>query len=248
MANGGYHFVPVDDPAGRQSKKRPESQKYSREARKHVMKDIGLSRRKDRNGKGWQSKRIELKLVDGGPVNPLLGTGDETQLVHRPAALQQAQAEAIAESVHGAVNDDDLPMIDAVVASTSALGNCVSLLRKGCYLPGLARSLGSCRHDPFVKYPVRMTDRARFLLDTRKYQSHPDPAHRDICIHIYVSIQPPAMLDSVCMYFCHAVKSSRWCSGETMCGVAVVMSRCADRTCSSQPSCPRTSSLSDSVV
>jgi hypothetical protein len=36
------------------------------------------------------------------------------------------------------------------------------------HLPALARALGSTRHDPFIKYPIEMTDRARCLLDTRK--------------------------------------------------------------------------------
>lgn len=37
--------------------------------------------------------------------------------------------------------------------------------------PALAQSLGSGRYDPFVKYPVHMTSRARMLLDHRQWPS-----------------------------------------------------------------------------
>jgi hypothetical protein len=48
MANGAFLFVDVDDPLGRSKARKPASQRYNKEARKHVMRDIGLSRRKEK--------------------------------------------------------------------------------------------------------------------------------------------------------------------------------------------------------
>lgn len=163
MVNGGFHFVPVDDPQGRQSKKCPESQRYTKEARKHVMKDIGFSRRKDKEGKASRFKRIELEVVDGGE-GPASCGGDEAQLVHSPVALQHIYEEGNAAIDLWCDGAEDDQKEDGGWVLTTTTGP----ISPGHNLPSLAKSLGSGRIDPFVKYPVELGHRPRYLLDTRK--------------------------------------------------------------------------------
>jgi hypothetical protein len=183
VINGGFYFVPVDDPAGRQSKKRPESQRYAKEARKHVMKDIGLSRRKEKGVKTSRSNRIQLELVDG--VNTPASSGNrKAQLAHRPGRALHVyeQPSGLADSPEIGEDADE-----AREESTYPLTATEPISREYDF-PSLAMRLGSGRIDPFARYPVEMGNRARYLLDTRK--STLAPPNLKICKRPYKHFVP----------------------------------------------------------
>lgn len=168
QVNGGFYFVPVDDPAGRQSKKRPESQRYAKEARKHVMKDIGFSRRKEKAVKAPRTTRISLEWVDGVEQPSSFGSR-ETHLAHRPAHELHVRIQhgGFAESSEVVEDEDDAREEETYHVKTN------EPINQQSDLPWLAKRLGSGRIDPFARYPVDLGDRAKYLLDTRKSTSCP---------------------------------------------------------------------------
>jgi hypothetical protein len=152
MAGGGFLFVDVDNPTERRSKaNKPASQRYSKEARKHVMRDIGLSRRKDKPAKAPKSRSTnqELNLVDGPAKRPSASHEDTNGDEENAAMLL----------VNGAQSEESLSpfVLQAAEEDMEDL------------LPILARNVGGYRQDPFVKYPIELDHRARQLLDTREF-------------------------------------------------------------------------------
>ena len=159
MAAGVFLFVEVDDPTSRRSKaSKPASQRYTREARKHVMRDIGLSRRKEKPAKAPRPRATsqELNLV-GGPVGRLPRTQKDMNGEEEHAAMLKT---------NGATSEESL--------SPSVLQAAEEGME--CLLPIIARNVGGYRQDPFVKYPVKLDYRARQLLDTREFV-HPGSCH-----------------------------------------------------------------------
>ena len=113
------------------------------------MREIGFSRRKVKQNK-WVNRRSasqDLDIVDG-PTRQLTEVDDDTKQPY--AGLLRDTPEESEE--------------------TSALLPVRQWPEDGedCQLPILAKHVGSHRLDPFVEYPVEMSPRARFLLDTRK--------------------------------------------------------------------------------
>lgn len=147
MANGTFLFVDVDDPLGRTKAKKPASQRYNKEARKHVMRDIGLSRRKEKLAKPSTVRTLcqELNVVDGRRKQ--LGRAKEGAWVQDHAA----------KTHRNGTEEEANPMMDLLAEDDAEF-----------YPAFLASNVGYYREDPFVSYPVEMNDRWRFLLDTRK--------------------------------------------------------------------------------
>lgn len=150
MAPQTFLFVDVDDATGRSNTKKPASQRYSKAARKHVMRDIGLARRKDRTVKGSKLHSVgqEPDSVDGPTAKgPTVELATIRRQEHAPPAYH-----------------DEL---DSHRSSLPPMQGLHETETQPC-LPVVARPVGCYRQDPFVKYPVEMSDRGRLLLDTRK--------------------------------------------------------------------------------
>ena len=138
MAKHNFLFVPVDGPTSRQGMTKPASQRYTKAARKHVMKDIGFARRKDKNGKASTSKEVDPDLVDGVWNHSLRVKAFQHHSHHCADVQPESSDSSIAKC---------LPL-DGQVAFTTA---------NELVLPVVPSNLGSYRRDPFVRYPVYMT-------------------------------------------------------------------------------------------
>ena len=149
MPNGALLFVDVDDPLARSKTKKPVSQRYNKEARKHVMRDIGLSRRNRKPPKTstLRASCKELIVVDGRKEQPGLAGDDPEGWQGRAAKTHKA----------GVQKEEGHPPMDLLAECDAKLSPAFMALHVGCY-----------REDPFVKYPVEMNDRRRFLVDTRE--------------------------------------------------------------------------------
>ena len=140
MAGGIFLFVDVDDPTGRKKATKPASQLYTKAARKHVMRDIGLARRKVK------------------PVKSAIRHGAGGQEPN-PAAKAIRDEQGRADTVDTNWMDERPGLEFATQLAEEDMGRC---------LPMITKQVGCYRQDPFVKYPVEMSDRSRLLLDTRK--------------------------------------------------------------------------------
>lgn len=149
MANGAFLFVDVDDPLARSKAKKPASQRYNKEARKHVMREIGLLRRKEKPAKTsmLSASCKELNAVGGRAKQAGLAEYD----------LEGWQGRAAKTCRTGTEKEEGDPGMDMLAESEAKLSPAFMALHVGCY-----------REDPFVRYPVEMNDRRRFLLDTRE--------------------------------------------------------------------------------
>lgn len=149
MVNGGFLFIDVDDPSGRSNAKKPASQRYNREARKHVMRDIGFSRRKEKACVQTPRLRPSCQapiVVDGQPKQH---SGSHCRLNR---CLQDAAKMSETKSFG---KEDDSPTTSSPVEYDA--DRCAA---------SIAPHIGYYRQDPFVNYPIKMTDRRRMLLDT----------------------------------------------------------------------------------
>jgi hypothetical protein len=148
MAAEIFLFVDVDDPTGRKKATKPASQRYSKAARKHVMRDIGLARRKVKPGKS--------------PMRH--GAGQEPN----PAAKSPRAAETTRDAQGRVDPVDNNGMVERAGQEFATIVLQLPEEDMGHCLPMITKQVGCYRQDPFVKYPVEMSDRVRLLLDTRK--------------------------------------------------------------------------------
>ena len=110
------------------------------------MRPIGFQRRKHRDSAVQLRAPSEVEKAEESP-----DASTDTQ-----SLVQQTSRLDISSAAQGAL------FREALQRSPWALAY------GGHPLPALARSLGGGRYDPFVKYPVELTERTRFLLDTCK--------------------------------------------------------------------------------
>ena len=106
------------------------------------MREVGKKKRKGQPAKRRRYEQIELHLrkqVDGSKSVD-------------PAALPGTQSPDLADLAAGAFQYLDLD--DGQVVA-----------RDNTHLPGMAKSLGSGRLDPFLVYPIGLSTRAVQLLD-----------------------------------------------------------------------------------
>lgn len=160
MADAVFLFVDVDDPTTRGSKAhKPASQRYTKEARKHVMRDIGLSRRKEKPEKAPKSRGAshQLDSVDGATFSPR-GVQKGVDGDQEPSVMLQTRGSCIDEIRLPPDLEVDKDRLDYLALEP-------------------ARIVGAYRQDPFVKYPMELNYRARQLLDTRGLE-HPKEPHK----------------------------------------------------------------------
>jgi hypothetical protein len=151
MANGAFLFVDVDDPLGRSKAKKPASQRYNKDARKHVMRDIGYSRRKEKPAKTSTRRTSYHEPIVVGGQTKQLGRAEDDQ-----EGWQGRAAKAHRTGIEKEAGD---PPMDLQGEDEAKFYPAFMAPHVGCY-----------REDPFVRYPVEITDRWRFLLDTREWQ------------------------------------------------------------------------------
>ena len=149
MANGAFLFVDADGPLGRSKAKKPASQRYNKEARRHVMRDIGFSRRKEKPAKPSTLRTSCTGLIVVG------GQTEQFSRAENDPEGWQGRAAKIQEI--GMEKDVDDPPMDLLAGDQANFYPACRALHVGRY-----------REDPFVKYPVEMTDRWRFLVDIRE--------------------------------------------------------------------------------
>lgn len=162
VANGGFHFVPVDNAKRWRAESRPKSQRYAREARKHVMKDIGFARRKE---KPVCLNHVELDQGSSS-VSDVPNGRKENEPGHRPAALRPTFDRI--ETRHCLQAVAAQPFLQAETANFS-IETAIREDADTC-LPLLLKSPSSSSCDPFFKPPIPATPRMHFLLHTRKYR------------------------------------------------------------------------------
>ena len=150
MANGVFLFIDIDDPTGRKKATKPASQRYSKAARKHVMRDIGLARRKDKLG------RPSIPHGEGQASNVVDGPAAKTPHVAKTTKAQRSCANMV---------DTNVTEIQPGHEFASVLPQLAEEDTENC-LPMITRQVGCYRQDPFIRYPVEMNDRGRLLLDT----------------------------------------------------------------------------------
>lgn len=150
MATQVFLFVDVDNATGRGKTKKPPCQRYGKEARKHVMRDIGLARRKGKTAQDLATPATgqEPNVVDGP-------TAKETNVDHTIIRRHENATPACTQELEDH-RDTFSSRRNVVGCETEA------------NLPVVARPIGCYRQDPFVRYPVELNDRGRLLLDTRE--------------------------------------------------------------------------------
>ena len=125
---------------GLQRRGKPAAQEYATDARRFVMREVGKKKRKGQPTKRRQYQQYELHWAEG------------EQPPSDPAALPEPRS-------------PDLANLAAGVAQYLDLDDGQVIARDQSHLPGLAKSLGSGRLDPFLAYPFELDFRARKLLD-----------------------------------------------------------------------------------
>lgn len=147
-SSGGFLFVPVDGPAGRHNKaNKPASQRYNKEARTHVMRDIGFARRKPKENRAKVASNASQRLhaVDG----------PKEAMPKEEGATKQKLDQTV---LFHTVSEESVPRLDPVTGSATKD-------ERDYALPIVSKHIGGYRQDPFIRYPVEMNSSARFLLD-----------------------------------------------------------------------------------
>ncbi|KAK4897098.1 hypothetical protein LTR27_004991 [Elasticomyces elasticus] len=130
-----WHFVPTDNPSEHGRKGKPATQEYATDARRHVMRAISHKKRKGQPIKRRQYRQYELEWADG------------------------------TQATSGLALDDDSASTEVESAGLTVAAVQYLDLEQPIVLPGMAKSLGSGRLDPFLSHPFELPDRARVLLD-----------------------------------------------------------------------------------
>jgi hypothetical protein len=151
-----------------------KSKDVQTQMRKHVMKDIGKSRRKEKRG-----RKIELEVHPVAPSQPKDNVSP-TRIWSRNQ-LNTDQINFTIEEPYIATTTPDSSfgsMPDGVDASKTTVphlqGDLHDILQPAigwhqatAFSPGIDR-LWTGRMDPFVRYPVELSDRTRELVDLGK--------------------------------------------------------------------------------
>ncbi|KAE9372193.1 hypothetical protein N431DRAFT_375200 [Stipitochalara longipes BDJ] len=144
-----------------------KSKDVQTQIRKHVMKDIGKSRRKEKRG-----RKINLEVPPAAPSEPRVNDHpprrNHQNTDNTDSTIEVPHIAATApDSSYGSVSDGE----DASQTVPHLQGDLHDILKQAigwhqasAFSPGIDR-LWTGRMDPFVRYPVELNDRTRELVD-----------------------------------------------------------------------------------
>lgn len=153
-----------------------KSKDVQTQIRKHVMKDIGKSRRKEKRG-----RKINLDIPFGAPsypknnpVSPRTWSTDHQRKdgIDSPINMPYISIDAPGPSYKSIpdVENTSTPLPHLQGDLHDILSPTIGWHETKAFTPGIDR-LWHGRMDPFVRYPVELNDRTRELVDLGKQNS-----------------------------------------------------------------------------